>query len=188
MIRVILLSAPRGVGKTTACERFSARARQMGLRVGGILTPVRYDAQGLKVGIDAVDAYSGERRTFAVLEPDPDRATIGQYRMDEQVMSWALQRIRVALGAPIDAVVIDEIGPLELLKKGGFWPALEQLTQAEATAAVIIVRPQLLAKLQDLLEALQPTTVLLNLSNRDEIPARILGQIWGPTMRRAVES
>jgi len=180
MIRVVLLSASRGAGKTTACDKFVALAQQMGLRVGGILTPACYDAQGLKVGIDAVDAHNGERRAFAVVEQDPERATIGQYRMDDLAMQWALQRILIALRAPIDAVVIDEIGPLELVKKGGFRPALDQLASAEAMAAIIVVRPELLAQLQEMLEPFEPAMIALSLSNRDEIPTRILGQIWGP--------
>jgi len=188
MIRVILLSAPRGAGKTTAVERFVAQGQRMGLRVGGILTPARYDAQGLKVGMDAVDAHGGERRAFAVVEQDPGRVTIGAYRMDEQVMQWALQRILVALQAPIDAVVIDEIGPLELVKKGGFWPALEHLSGAEAAAAILIVRPEFLAPLKELLEPLQPITILLSPSNRDEIPTRILSQVWESTMRQSDEA
>jgi len=188
VIQVILLSASRGAGKTTACFKFAVQARQMGLRVGGILTPARYDSQGIKVGFDAVDVHSDERRSFAVLERDPERATIGQYLMDESVMQWALRRILVGLQAPIDAVVIDEVGPLELLKKGGFWPALEQLGEAEATAAIIVVRPELLASLQELVKPFQPVTILLSLSNRDEIPNRILGQIWESTMRRSAAS
>ena len=159
----------------------------MGLRVGGILTPARYDAQGLKAGIDAVDAHAGERRIFAVTEQEPNRATIGQYRMDGPVMQWALERILVALQAPIDAVVIDEVGPLELVKKDGFWPALEQLADAGAATAIIVVRPELLAQLQDLLKPFQPTTIALGLSNRDEIPTRILSQVWGAAMRRTAE-
>lgn len=188
MIQVVLLSAARGAGKTTACQKFVVQAQQMGLRVGGILTPGRFDSQGLKTGIDIVDAHNGERRVFAVLEEDPQRATIGKYHMDEETMQWSLQRILTALSAPIDAVIIDEIGPLELVKKKGFWPALDKLADAQASSVFMVVRPELLVCLQELLQPFQPATVTLSLSNRDEIPARMLGQVWGPLMKRSTDT
>lgn len=184
MVHVVLLAAPKGAGKTTACERFVDQARKAGLRVGGILASPRLDQDGRKVSIDAVDASTQEQRPLAVVEPEAQRRTVGQYRFEPQTMEWALERVMLALGAPIDLVVIDEIGPLELLQGEGFAPALERLPVAEAASAVLLVRSELLARLQDRLQALAPVTITLTLRNRDQAPARLLEEVWTPISRR----
>lgn len=184
MIDIVLLAAPRGAGKTTACQRFVEQGRQAGMRIGGILTPACYDSSGTKTGIMAVDAFTEERRPLATVEPDPHRATVGRYRFDPAVMHWAVDRVLLALGAPIDVVVIDEIGPLELVQKEGFAPALAYLPGAKATTAVLIVRAELLTRLQAELTAYSPATISLTRTNRDQVPTRIFEQVWGPVSQR----
>ncbi len=174
---VVLLTAPIGAGKTTACERFLERARAGGLDAGGILAPARYGQGGEKVGIDAVDVLSGERRTLAMFEPEVALRTIGPYRFDAAVMEWALDRVSLALATPIDVVIIDEIGPLELIHERGFAPALGQLPHAQAKAIILVVRSELLVALRERLELLRPITVTLTLANRDRIPSRLFERI-----------
>ena len=144
----------------------------------------RYDQEGHKIGIDAVDAFTNESRPLATLEPDPARATVGQYRFDPAIMEWALSRVQLALSAPIDVVIVDEIGPLELAQKGGFAPALEQLLVAQATTAILCVRAELLTRLQVELTAYSPATISLTRSNRDQVPMHIFEQVWGPVSQR----
>jgi len=179
MIHIVLLTAPRGAGKTTACERFHEQARAAGLLVGGIVAPARFEQGGGKVGIDVVEAATGERQLLATVEPEAGLRTVGPYRFDPAVMRWALERVLLALEVGVDVVLIDEIGPLELLFKGGFAPALERLPQAEATAAILVVRSELLVALQELLASLKPVTIALTLSNRDQVPARLFEEVWG---------
>jgi len=185
---VVLLAAPRGAGKTTACERFLERARAAGMRVGGILAPARYSQDGGKVGVDVVDAFTGERRLLATIETEAKLRTVGPYRFDAIVMEWALARVSLALAAPIDVVIIDEIGPLELTHKEGFAPALEQLSLAQAATIILVVRSELLIALQELLGSLKPVTVMLTLANRDQVPARLFEEIWNPVSRRCTEN
>ena len=184
MVHVVLLAAPKGAGKTTACERFVDQARKAGLRLVGILASPRFDQDGRRVGIDAVNVSAQEERPLAVVEPEAQRRTVGKYRFDPEAMEWALERVMLALGAPIDLVMIDEIGPLELLQGGGFAPALERLPVAEAASAVLLVRSELLARLQERVQALAPVTITLTLRNRDQAPARLLEEVWAPISRR----
>ena len=65
MAYLVLLTAARGAGKTTACQRFLELAHDDGMQVGGILAPSRYDDRGQKASIEVVDASTGERRTLA---------------------------------------------------------------------------------------------------------------------------
>jgi len=184
MIHIVLLTAPRGAGKTTACERFLEQARAAGMRVGGIVAPARFEQSSGKVGVDVVEAATGERRLLATVELEAGLRTIGPYRFAPAGMQWALERVLLALEVGVDVVLIDEIGPLELLHEGGYAPALEQLPQAQATVAVLVVRSELLGALQELLAPLKPVTIALTLSNRDQVPARLFEEVWGHVSQR----
>ncbi len=176
-MKIILLAAERGAGKTTACLRLVDLARGAGLTVGGIVAPARYDVAGAKVGIDVVDVAGGERRALAAVEHDPARATVGQYRFDPAVEVWALAILLAAIDRPLDVAIIDEIGPLELLQGEGYAPILERLPAASCRSAIIPVRASLADTLADRLRALSPTTIPLTHSNRDELPEALLRQI-----------
>jgi nucleoside-triphosphatase len=178
MTHLILLAAPRGAGKTTACQRFVAQAREAGLRIGGILAVAHIAPDGRRLGYAVMDAFSEEVRELAVSEPDERRRTVGQFRFDATNLAWALERITTALRAPIDAVVLDEIGPLELVHGGGLAPALDLMSTAQAAVAVLVVRAELLTRLQDRLSALRPTALTLTLANREQTPARLLESVW----------
>lgn len=178
MVHLVFLCAARGAGKTTACQSFVERARAADLRVGGILAPARYDVAGKKVGIDVVDAFSGEQRALGYIESDARLTTVGQYHFDPGVMNWALRCVLQALAAPIDVVVIDEIGPLELIKGEGLAPVFGRLQDAQAAVAVLIVRVELLDRLRARLEAFHPVTIMLTLANRQQLPVRLLEEVW----------
>ncbi len=178
MTRILLLTAPRGAGKTTACERMIQRAREAGLSVGGILTPARYDASGAKSGFYAVDLASGEQRELAIVASDEAQRTVGRFCFDADALAWAAERALWALNAPLDVVVIDEIGPLELERGQGFASALTALPQARARAAILIVRTELALRLQELLRAMRPIVIVLTQRDRDQIPTRLLEEVW----------
>jgi len=177
MTQIILLSAPRRSGKTTACQKFVDRARQADIRVGGILTPARYDQAGHKVGINVRSLLIEETHTLGTIVPIAKRRTVGHYQFDEATMQWAVEQVLHALRTPIDVVVIDEIGPLELVKKRGFAPALDYLPSAQAMSAILLVRSSLLKHLQELLADFCPITITLTLQTRNQIPARLLEAI-----------
>jgi nucleoside-triphosphatase THEP1 len=174
MTRIILLSAARGAGKTTAAWRAAERARATGLRIGGILAPARYDPSGHKVGIDALDLAGGETRPLAERTPDAADATIGEYTFAPEVLAWSLGIVLTALDEPLDAVWIDEIGRLELEKEAGYAPALSALYGAQAANAILLVRDRFVPDLQRRLAGLPRELVLLSAGNRDAVPAEIV--------------
>lgn len=176
-MRIILLSAERGTGKSTACLRLLDLAQAAGLTAGGIVAPAVYDADGVKIGIDVVDVAGSERRALAVVERDAARATVGQYRFDPQAEAWALGVLLQSLDRPLDLVIVDEIGPLELVQGRGYAPVLERLMTARCHGAIVLVRASLAETLADRLRPLSPVTIPLTLANRDEVPRVLLQEI-----------
>jgi nucleoside-triphosphatase THEP1 len=178
MARLIILAAPRGAGKTTACLRFAQLADEQGISLGGILAPARWDEAGAKTGIDILDLATGQRQHLADVEPDPAQRTVGQYRFDAQILSWALERTLDALQDADRVVLVDEIGPLELLQGEGLAPVLDRVSSAAARVILLVVRVELLDALCQRLHPAPVRTVTLTLRNRDQIPQRLLADVW----------
>ena len=178
MVHLLLLTAARGAGKTTACQRFVELARAADLRVGGILTPARYDSEGVKIGFDAVDVFTGEGRLLAEISREKTRHTVGWYHFHSQTMQWALERVLQALATPLDSVIVDEIGPLELEKGAGFVPVLDALEATRATSVILVVRRALLEALRERLANFSPVVVSFSVQTRGHAPERLFAQVW----------
>ena len=140
-----IVSASSGMGKTTFCGNYVARARQAGLSVGGILCPAVYES-GAKVGIDQVDIRTGERRRLGTRSSGASGTTVGCWQMDESVLAWG-NEILVSLKDE-EIIVIDELGPLELEEGHGYQDALRLLDEGRYYVAVVAVRPTLLSLVQ----------------------------------------
>ncbi len=136
---MILTGAP-GTGKTTTCRRLLDRARELGLDCAGILCPARVD-DGVKVGIDVMDARTEESRRLAEVDELPGRLRAGPYRFDEEAVAWGIARLGMA--CPCDVLIVDEIGPLEMDRGEGWINALDVLRAGDYRLALAVVRPSL---------------------------------------------
>ncbi|MFB6266350.1 MAG: nucleoside-triphosphatase [Halodesulfurarchaeum sp.] len=107
----VLVTGPPRSGKTTVLERLVDCLREEGLALAGVWSPeVRDD--GNRVGFDIVDLASGERAVLA-RKGRGVGPQVGSYRVDvpatEALCEQAFEAVESA-----DAVVIDEIAPMEV--------------------------------------------------------------------------
>ncbi len=168
---LVFLSAPSGLGKTTACTRLLALARQEGFDTAGFLSLPVFEG-GEKTAIHLQNAATGERRLFARRALPGEETDIGYWRMDEGTTAWA-NRVFEGIQAT-DLLFVDEIGPLELVHKRGLTQALHALETAAYRLAVAAIRPSLLETLQDRLHSLSPASLVLTRENREQIPRQLL--------------
>lgn len=136
----MILTGGPGSGKTTACRQLVDRGRDLGLDCAGILCPARV-IEGVKVGIDVVDVRTEERRRLAEVDELPGALRMGPYRFDEEAIAWGAARLGRA--CPCDLLVVDEVGPLEMNRVGGWTNAVEVLLTGDFRLAVAVVRPSL---------------------------------------------
>jgi nucleoside-triphosphatase THEP1 len=138
-----ILSGPRGSGKTTLCRDLAAAARRSGREVAGVISPARL-LEARKVGIEALDLRSGESRQLAWKHDSarPGMLELGTWSFDEAVLAWGNAVLRSA--TPCGLLVVDELGPLELLQGRGWIAGLDAIASGDYDRALVVVRPGLL--------------------------------------------
>lgn len=136
-----LVSGPRGAGKTTFCRLLVRRARAAGWGVAGLLSPAIVEA-GVKTGILAEDLRSGEARHLALtVRQPPFDLQLGRWFFDRAVLDWGNHLLAACL--PCDLLIVDELGPLELVRGEGWRAALEVLARPGFRLGLVVVRPEL---------------------------------------------
>jgi len=119
-VRVAALQGAPGEGKTTRILAITARLREAGLEVGGVVQPAVH-MDGKRTGYDLLDVATGDRVPFARVAP-ATRPGGPRFAFDKAGWDWASERIRRAR-RDADVVVVDEVGRLEA-SGGGHLEAL----------------------------------------------------------------
>ena len=138
---LVIVTGPSGSGKTTLCQGVLARARARRLDCAGVLSPARLLA-GQKVGIDLLDVRRGEVRPLAEADQEPGPVRTTAYRFHPETLAWGAAVIDAA--TPCDLLLIDELGPLELVRGEGWVGALDVLRAGRYHLAAVVIRPALL--------------------------------------------
>jgi nucleoside-triphosphatase len=139
--RLWTLTGPRGVGKTTFCRLLAGYARTAGWDVAGLISPTIVE-EGLKTGILAEDLRIKEQRPMASVSSHPPfDLQLGKWFFDCAALDWGNHVLENCL--PCDLLIVDELGPLELLRGEGWTAALSVLRQPTYRLGLIVVRPEL---------------------------------------------
>ncbi len=141
-----IITGARGAGKTTLCRRLVNAARRAGWQVSGLLSPAMVE-YGIKTGILVEDLRTGEQRRLASVNHGQatQLATTG-WVFDPVNMTWGQTVFQAA--CPTDLLMVDELGPLEMMRGQGWTAALQALDAGQFKLALVIIRPELLEKAQ----------------------------------------
>ena len=146
--RLWLVTGERGAGKTRFCRRVAELARKAGWQVGGLISPAVFEGQD-KTGIQLESLFSSEVRPLAVKKAQPSfNQVLGEWHFDAQALAWGNAELTNALAMggnqkQLDLLVIDEIGPLELLHGEGWTAALPLLNSQVYRVGLVVIRPEL---------------------------------------------
>jgi len=198
-----VLTGPRGVGKTFVCTELAAEARARDLDVAGILTG--QSGPGPDSPREVVDLRTGQTRLFAArisldnapLRGDADHSSVSKgqqalgglggdseqhsltpgWEYAPKVFEWANGVLSRA--TPCDLLIVDEVGPLELLGDYGWTKALQLLREGDFGAALVVCRPSLLDELQSNLGG--PPARLFEIDPKESyaLPGIILKEMFG---------
>ncbi len=123
---------------------------------------------------------TGQRRLLAEANsgsyPDwvasPDDPATGGWHFYADGLAWGTMALRSA--TPCDLLVIDELGPLELLRGQGWKLGLDVLRAGSYRLALVSIRPALLSRFQERLGRTKPIILDVTLASRDNLPSQII--------------
>ena len=136
--RFTIITGPRDAGKTRTISRMAEDATRAGLRVGGVIAEARF-RDGVKDAYSFVDIATGERRLYAVARGNGSPG----YDFRDEGIDFGCAALRRAIGASVDALFVDEVGPLEMAG-GGLWEPLAAACAVLTGSITLTVRPSLL--------------------------------------------
>lgn len=168
---IVVLSGEPDSGKTTICARVVALARARGLEVAGVLTPPRL-AGGCKVGLDVEEIRTGQRRPLAEGIGPTDGPATECWRFHPDGLAWGTEIL--CLATPCDLLVIDELGPLELVRNQGWTIGFDLLRASRYRLALVVVRTALLSRFRGRLGGVEPLILAVTVTNRDALPGEIV--------------
>ena len=170
----LLVEAHPGAGKTTALLRLAELLRHRGVALAGFFTEEIRDG-GRRLGF-SIETLSGKRGTLAhVGFAGPPK--VGRYGVDLAGFErLALPALRISA----DAVLIDELGKMELAS-AAFRDAVADLLD-EATPVVATVHTFRHPFTDRLKRRPDVEVIRLTRGNRDELPA-LLAERLAPTWR-----
>lgn len=191
---ICVITGERGSGKSTLCARVASDAGAQGLTVAGLLTERCDTADHISLR-RVVDLRTGESRHFGSqgrerdrdarsegmaglpnteLGPTSDSLTPG-WRFDPGVFTWANEAL--ARSTPCNLLVLDEIGPLELIGGRGWVGALAALLSRDYDLALVVCRPCLLGELKKRLGESPADIIEVTLETRDSLPHAIFERL-----------
>jgi iron complex transport system ATP-binding protein len=142
--QIFLVTGLSGAGKTTWCAQLAHLAEELALSVRGLLSPGVYQ-NGQKIAIQARAIESQEERQLATLgDMQSGELSTPRWRFKSETVSWAneiLQNIDSS-----DLLIIDELGPLELLRGEGLTAGVRLVDKGHYKAACVVVRSSLVPK------------------------------------------
>ena len=165
--RIIILTGERGVGKSTVCREAIALAQARRYTCGGVLTTSHPGGT-----LDVLDVCSGDVRRLT-LDPGASPAVVlGRFCFDPETLAWGNAVLIRAW--PCHLLVVDELGPLEIERGMGWLKAFDVLRRADFALALVVVRPELVARAQLNLPVSATAVITVTPDNREGIPAIIV--------------
>ncbi len=171
---ILVLTGEPGVGKTTLLERIAADLQTRNIDVAGLVSPAVF-SDGAKREIASRDLRSGEAVPMAVPVEAPRGPDDLGWRLLPEGADWANAVLRRS--TPCDVLLIDEIGPNELLLNAGWREAFDVLENAHYRAALVVVRPILLDAFRQRFPERPPAIHRLTDSTRRETRERLLAAL-----------
>lgn len=140
--KIVILTGPRGDGKTTWILGLWEYLRQNGEAVFGVATPKIFTGPRM-MGIAVRDLATGQERPLALRDSAPGKR-YGPWRFLPKGIEMANEATDPKDHAGL--AIIDEIGPLEL-QGDGFVTAFNALCEGRYKRAVVVIRGDLLKKI-----------------------------------------
>jgi nucleoside-triphosphatase THEP1 len=154
--RVIVLTGDPGSGKSTHCRQVVLEAREAGLVARGIVGFDEADAGGVKRWQE--DVGSGRQLLLGrATSAEEISAGASRWELEDAALEECSRILTSA--CPADLLVIDEVGPLELLHGRGMLAGVRHALTGHYEVALVVVRPDLIPRFTELFPLLHAEVV-----------------------------
>jgi len=175
-----LVSGPPGVGKSTAVSKIVLRLKSSGVIVGGCTTSEQKSG-GARVGFEVRDLTSGRTGQLASVASKIG-PRVGRYRVNLTDVARVGAAGLEAAAASSEIIVIDEVGPMELVSPE-FRRAVQRCVES-GKPMLAVVHERLDDDLLNELRRKAIATFTLTMENRneatEELGATLLKAVGGP--------
>jgi len=164
---IYILTGPVHSGKTTLLKKLSCELKKQKVKIDGFLSEVVLKDHKV-IGYDLFNLIEEKSIPFIRRTGKEQWEKVGSYFFIPESQTEAN---RIILGGrDSDVLFVDEVGPLELARKG-FWPALKQVIFKPLTKYLLVVRINIL---KDFLEVLdQSNIIVFDIKNSEIFPQMI---------------
>ena len=166
--KIIIVTGKIGSGKSTLCNQLAAYFRAAGWQVSGLISRGIF-TDNQKKAIAVVNIGDGEVRQLATYRSRPvpvnDELLPYHWDFDTAALVWGNQVFN-QIGLT-DLLVVDELGPLEMIRNQGWTAAISALDAHNFRLALLVIRPSLLS------QAVKhwPRAQVVTITDVKEIPA-----------------
>lgn len=172
--RIILLTGPPGIGKTSVLRRTIKELKSRGCEVGGIVCREVREG-GTRVGFEIMDISTGQRGWLAHINqqtgPKIGKYTVNLTDLDVLGAGAILDSIK-----NVDVLAVDEIGPMELLSTAFIDALVHAIEHNKPLLGTI--HYQLSTPLVDSIKTRQDTEIVeVTHENREELQNLIADKI-----------
>jgi nucleoside-triphosphatase len=133
--RVLLLTGPPGVGKTTVLAKTVVALNSKGYNIGGMIS--REIRQGrIRIGFEILDLTTSKRGWLAHVDQKYG-PQVGKYHVNLADLKKVGAQAIIEAVETCDVIAIDEIGPMELLSERFREAARKSLDSRKLVIAVV---------------------------------------------------
>lgn len=168
--RLTLITGETQTGKSTLCKKLAQGCRAKRIKVTGMITQ-----QPTKHSLQVMALHTTER--FLLTYPFESELGIAMthFRMNPTAMRESTELLSTSF--PTQVFILDELGPLELLRGEGWISAINLLASESYQAAFIVVRPALLSQALQQLPGNTYNVAHVTVENRDSLTEVLLQQV-----------
>ena len=178
--RIILITGERQAGKTTLCLKLYRLLKRQGIAVSGMIT-----RQPRPHTLISIELRNGHRHTLTYPFDSDQGIALTHFRINPETMARSAEGVHRSF--PTQVFILDELGPLELVRGEGWIEALSLLKTGEYNVALIVVRLTLLSAAVRQLTADWYTLIRLTAHNRDAISERLFQEILSVLASRPLD-
>lgn len=145
-LKLIVITGGVGAGKTTFTGKIVSHLQSAGITIAGFLARGNETAGEPRSGYFLTDIASGDGYLLCSSNVAPVQVSTGKYYFFPGVIDWGINLLENGLKNGAEVMVMDEIGPLELIRHQGWRPALDSIVSIYRGTLILVIRESLLGE------------------------------------------